>query len=410
METARERTILIHYSEIGLKRRNQATFRNQLRNNLRTQLRSQGMNWPVQISPGFFATPVPSEASDAQVQAALGLINDVFGVSWCALTEPLRHEGFRGSSQGRDLETLENAMVGLANATGGKTFCVRVRRSDKMVPFTSMELEQRLGQVLRERTHWQHVNLKTPEVVFHAEIRPEGTFVFSNRLKGAGGLPVGTAGRVLTLLSGGIDSPVAAYLMAKRGCRVDYLHFSATPMQKDEAKAYKVWRLVQRLNRFTLGGRLFLVPYTYYDVSALAALESADYELVIFRRFMARVGEALAKKIGAQALVTGDNLAQVASQTLPNLVSTSRAIQTPIFRPLISFDKEEIVDLAVKIGTYETSIEPYKDCCAIIGRHPRTKSNPNYLQKVEDHLFPKYAQMIEQTLAEAVMYEFKPGE
>jgi thiamine biosynthesis protein ThiI len=412
MQSARQRTVLIHYGEIGLKGRNQPIFRRQLQTNLRIKLKSLGINWPVQMKPGFLSVPVPADASDSEVQKCLAALNEVFGVAWCALTEPLPHHCFRGPSQAEDFANLETALVNLANSecSPNKTFCVRVKRSEKSVPFTSPELETRLGKVLVDRSQWKRVNLDEPDALFQVEIRREGSFLFSNKLKGPGGLPVGTAGRVLVFLSGGIDSPAAAYLMAKRGCRVDYLHFTATSMQQDEAQQYKVWRLAKHLSRYTLGGRLFLVPYTQYDVAALASGQQIDYDLVMFRRFMARTGEALAQKLGAQALASGDNLSQVASQTLSNLVSTSHATEMPILRPLIGFDKEEIIDLSKKIGTYETSIEPYKDCCAIIAQNPRTKSNAAYLEKLERRVFPDYAKLIENTLAEAISFEFEPGQ
>jgi thiamine biosynthesis protein ThiI len=216
-------------------------------------------------------------------------------------------------------------------------------------------------------------------------------------------LPVSSAGRVLTLLSGGIDPPVAAWLMAKRGCRVDLIHFTAASLQLEEAQDYKVTLLARILNRYTLHSRLFLVPYTYFDLALMRT--KVDYELVLFRRFMARVAEKLADRLKAQALVTGDNLSQVASQTLSNLASTSQAIAMPILRPLIGFDKEEIMSLARRIGTYDLSIEPYKDCCAIIARHPRTRSRHDRLAAIEARAFPDYDKLIEQTLADAVCVE-----
>jgi thiamine biosynthesis protein ThiI len=205
---------------------------------------------------------------------------------------------------------------------------------------------------------------------------------------------------VLTLLSGGIDSPAAVWLMTKRGCRVDFIHFTTDSLSEAAARTYKVTRLAEHLTDFTLNSRLFLVPYVYFDLALMR--EKVEYELVLFRRFMARVAQQLARRLEAQALVTGDNLSQVASQTLPNLVSTSRAVEIPILRPLIGFDKEEITQLARKIGTYDLSIQPYKDCCAIIAQHPRTRSRHDRLTALEERLFPDYEALIEKTLADAV--------
>jgi len=184
---------------------------------------------------------------------------------------------------------------------------------------------------------------------------------------------------------------------------VDFIHFTAWSMQLEEAVEYKVKRLADTLNAYTLHSRLFLVPYTYFDLAIMRA--KVEFELILFRRFMARVAEKLARRIKAQALVTGDNLSQVASQTLSNLVSTSRAVSMPILRPLISFDKEEIMNLARTIGTYDLSIEPYKDCCAIIARHPRTRSRHDRLTAIEARAFPNYDEIVDQTLGDAICLE-----
>ena len=404
MNLERQKTILIHYSEIGLKGRNQPLFRRQLRANIRQKLRALALNWPLQEKPGFLSISVAADATQQQIDSCVKGLREVFGIAWLAVTEPQAHRRFTFDSRAEDLANLEQRLIALAKDefAPNKTFCVRVKRAEKAVPLTSVEMENRFGQLIVDNTPWKKVDLDHPDTLFQIEIRPEGSFLFSNKLKGPGGLPVGTAGRVLTLLSGGIDSPVAAYLMAKRGCRVDFLHFTATSMQQDEAREYKVWSLAQQLTRYTLGSRLFLVPYTQFDVAVVASGQRIEYDLVLFRRFMARVGETLARKIRAQALVTGDNLAQVASQTLSNMVTTSQAVEMPILRPLVAFNKEEIINLATQIGTYEESIRPYKDCCAIISRHPRTRSRHTTLTELEQRLFPDYQKLIDQTLAEAI--------
>jgi tRNA uracil 4-sulfurtransferase len=398
------KAILIHYAEIGLKGRNQPMFRRQLRANIRQKLRALGLNWPLQEKPGFLSVCVPADATGQHVDLCVTGLREVFGIAWLAVTEPQPHGRFTFESRAEDLANLEARLIALAKEeyAPNKTFCVRVKRAEKAVPLTSIEMEKRFGQLIRDQTQWTKVNLDRPDTLFQIEIRPEGSFLFSNKLKGPGGFPAGTAGRVLTLLSGGIDSPVAAYLMAKRGCRVDFLHFTATSMQQDEARQYKVCRLAADLTRYTLGSRLFLVPYTQFDVALVASGQRVEYDLVLFRRFMARVGQALARQIRAQALITGDNLAQVASQTLSNIVTTSRAVEMPILRPLIAFNKEEIINLAIQIGTYEESIRPYKDCCAIISTNPRTRSRHGIVSELERRLFPDYQKLIDQTLAEVV--------
>jgi tRNA uracil 4-sulfurtransferase len=399
-----KKAILIHYSEIALKGRNQPLFRRQLRANIRQKLRSLSLAWTLQEKPSFLSVAVPADATADQIGLCVKGLREVFGIAWLAVTEPLPHGRFTFDSRDEDLAALERRLIVLAKDefVPNKTFCVRVKRAEKAVPFTSIELENRFGRLIIDNTDWKKVNLTKPDALFQVEIRPEGSFLFSNKVKGPAGLPAGTAGRVLTLLSGGIDSPVAAYLMAKRGCRVDFLHFTATSMQQDEAREYKVWRLARELSRYTLRSRLFLVPYTQFDIAVVASGQYIEYDLVLFRRFMARVAEALATKLRAQAIITGDNLAQVASQTLPNIVTTSQAVQMPILRPLIAFNKEEIINLAMQIGTYEESIKPYKDCCAIISQNPRTRSRHATLTALEERLFPDYQKLIDQTLAEAV--------
>lgn len=401
------KAILIHYGELALKGRNQPLFRRQLRANIRQKLRALSLKWTLEEKPGFLRVSVPADATIEQIEACVNGLRQVFGIAWLAVTEPLHHRRFKFETRDEDLAKLEERVIALAKQefAPDKTFCVRVKRAEKAVPLTSVELENRFGRLIIQNTSWKKVNLDHPDTLFQIEIRPEGSFLFSNKLKGPGGLPVGTAGRVLTLLSGGIDSPVAAYLMAKRGCRVDFLHFTATSMQQDEARHYKVWRLAEHLNRYTLGSRLFLVPYTQFDVAVVSSGQRVEYDLVLFRRFMARVAETLAHRIRAQALVSGDNLAQVASQTLPNMVTTSQAIEMPILRPLVAFNKDEIVDLAIKIGTYKESIEPYKDCCAIISQNPRTRSRDADLRAIEGRLFPDYQKLVDDTLAEALCLE-----
>jgi thiamine biosynthesis protein ThiI len=201
---------------------------------------------------------------------------------------------------------------------------------------------------------------------------------------------------------------VAAYLMARRGCRVDFIHFTAAAPHQEEQQ--KVWRLATQLSRYTIGSRLFVVPYVHFDLALMR--EKVEYELILFRRFMVRVAQVLAGRLRARALVSGDTLSQVASQTISNLVSTSRAAELPIFRPLIAYDKEETIALAQKIGTYELSIEPYKDCCALISGHPKTRSRHERLLVLEKRAFPDYDGLVERTLADAVCLEIgrDPGE
>jgi len=393
--------IVIHYGEIGLKGRNRPDFERRLQRNLGTRLEALGLEWPVRRAHDRLLV----EVGEGALEPALEAIAEVAGVVWFApaVFLPL---GDEASAEDR-LEARIVAQAGACADPAG-AFAVRVHRAFKGYPQSSQALERRLGAAILRDTPWRRVDLTRPHRTFHVDVYREGFYLYDERRRGPGGLPVGASGRVLALLSGGIDSPVAAWLMAKRGCHVDCLHFAASLMQQRQALDYKVSRLVARLSRRTLRTRLYLVPYVHFELSELA--RSADYELVVFRRFMAATAEALAKRVGAQALVAGDNIGQVASQTLENLASVSRAVSMPILRPLLTYDKQEIVDLARTLGTFDLSIEPYKDCCSILSRHARTRSRHEALAELEARLAPDYAALVDRTLGDAVVIEYACGE
>jgi thiamine biosynthesis protein ThiI len=272
----------------------------------------------------------------------------------------------------------------------------------------SAELERWLGDAVRERTSWSRVDLDTPDRTFYVDIYGDALYFYSERRKGVGGLPVGTSGRVLSLLSGGIDSPVASFLLARRGAWVDWFHMSAAHVSEKDFETSVPGRIAGVLSRFSLDSRLYVVPYTHFDLS-LAGAETG-YEPVLFRRFLFRVGEALAARVGAAALVTGDSLAQVASQTLENLVSTSRAVEILVLRPLVGMDKQQIMELARRIGTYEISIQPHKDCCALYARRVKTRTREEALAGIESRLFPDYAGLVERTLRDTLCGRYECGE
>jgi thiamine biosynthesis protein ThiI len=397
-----QHSILVHFGELGLKGRNQPMFRRQLRRNLRRRLGAMGLDWPIDDAVGVFVIRVPHSDANRLTPAVLDAVRNVFGVVWIAAARRLPPHRFTIESRPADVAQIQEHLLDVAKSQYApeKSFCVRVNRGNKRLPFASPELAAELGQIIRDHTPWQRVNLKAPDITFNLDLRCAGTYVYGEKLRGPGGLPVGTSGRVLALLSGGIDSPVAAYLMAKRGCRVDFIHFTAGFMQREEAVGSKVWELARHLGQFTLGSRLFLVPYAHFDVALTR--QKVGYQLVLFRRFMVRVAEKLAGQIRARALVTGDNLSQVASQTLSNLISTSQATGVPIFRPILAFDKQETIALAERIGTYPISIRPYQDCCALISQSPKTRSRHKELAALEALSLPDYAALIEQTLADAI--------
>lgn len=402
--------LLLHYAEVALKGHNRREFELQLRRNIKHRLLRHGVRWPVQLGHNRITVHI-SDAPRAEVFEIAAMLRGVAGIAAVAPAAFLSRAELHWPSESPQLHRIEEIVVSMAqeNWRSQASFAVRVNRGDKGFPLRSDELARRLGAAIIEHTDWSRVDLSRPDQRFYVDIYPEGVYVYDVRHQGVGGLPVFTAGPVLSLLSGGIDSPVAAFLMAKRGCRVNFLHLTATHLTSERLRENLVSRIAKQLSIYTLRSRLFLAPYTHFDL-ALLGQPPSGFEMILFRRFMARLGTRLAQRCGGQALVVGDSLGQVASQTLENIVSHSQAAALPILRPLIGMDKQEIIERARAIGTYELSTEPYKDCCALLSRHPRTKSHPEQLQRLERRLFPNYEALLERTLAEMRVLTFDTGE
>ncbi|HKJ66977.1 MAG TPA: tRNA uracil 4-sulfurtransferase ThiI [bacterium] len=400
--------IVIHYGEIALKGDNQPYFLRQQRKNVKRKLRGMDLSWSVRQAHSYIYITIPPGAEYNPEQVKNGL-SQVMGIAWFAFVKFIPTSEAYTASKEPDYEIFHEHLTTLAADTYvlEGSFCVRVNRADKTFPSTSPDLERQFGTALIEQTRWQNVDLENPDRTYHVDIYTDGIYFYAEKISGPGGLPVGVTGRVLVLLSGGIDSPVAAYLAAKRGCTMDFIHFTANRLQMENALEYKVSRIVQDLSRYTYRSRLYLVPYTHFEFEILTP--GLEYELVIFRRFMARTAQHLARDTGAQALVTGDNLAQVASQTLENITANSQAVHLPILRPLLTFDKYEIVQLAKQISTYQLSIQPYKDCCSLIGMHPKTKSEHTTLSEIEQSLLPDYDNLITRTMQDALCLTYQNG-
>ena len=257
-------------------------------------------------------------------------------------------------------------------------------KTTKDFPFNSQQINQELGKFVQELTGAE-VRLEDPDLTFSVEIVGSRAFLYLEKIEGAGGLPTGTGGKVVCLLSGGIDSPVAAYRLLRRGCQALYVHFHSFPHSTAESQE-KVRRILQVLAGYQLDAKLFLVPFAELQ-REIVAYAPPPLRVILYRRYMMRISEAIAVRERAAALVTGDNLGQVASQTLENLRTVSDAVRLPIFRPLIGDDKEDIMNSARKIGTYEISILPDQDCCTMfIPRHPETMSTIEAVEKAESAL------------------------
>jgi thiamine biosynthesis protein ThiI len=359
-------TYVVHYSEVALKGKNRPEFVRTLRRNIRRALASD-REASLELDEGRFLL-----TTSAGPEEVTGGLSKVFGVAWFAKT----------SVVGPSYQELRDAALAVAGRGEAGSFRISARRVDKSFPLDSMEIERRLGAEVVKKTG-RKVDLSDPDESVHVDVMRDKALVYSDRTRGPGGLPVGTAGRVIHLFSGGIDSPVAAWLLMKRGCVPVYLHFYLAPTPSYPLES-KVLGLVKVLSAYSGKCTLLLIPFDEYQLAASEA--AADLEPSLFRRFMRLTAEVLAPHLGASAISTGDCLSQAASQTLWNLAVFDAGSTLPILRPLLSYDKEEVVSIARKIGTYELSIQEYKDCCAIITRHPRTRARADIISRFSERL------------------------
>lgn len=353
-------TYVVHYSEVALKGKNRPEFVRILRRNLRRAL--WGLDPDVSSNDGRFLV---TAAGNEEVVA--GRLGSTFGVAWFSPASPVEPE----------YQKILSAVIARAHESPGRSFKVEARRSDKTFAQNSQELARMLGAAVVADTGMK-VDLSDPEVTIHVDVTRTRAVVYSKKRSGPGGLPVGTAGRALHLFSGGIDSPVAAWLMMKRGCMPVYLHFYLAPTSQAAVDS-KITRLVKILSAYGGKSTLVLVPFAEYQLATAGA--PGELEPSLFRRFMRMTAEALAPRFGATAVSTGDSLSQAASQTLWNMAAFDAGSTIPVLRPLLTYDKEEIVGLARRISTYDLSLEEYKDCCAIVTRHPRTRVKPELIDE-----------------------------
>lgn len=400
--------IAIHYAELVLKGRNRPKFEARLQHQVQTRLQRLELTCPVHRAGGRMLIDITDDS--ARLPEVLEMLGETPGI---AIYFPAQH--FPIEVAGSDETMLQSgpvsaALLDLARSvhSRGARFAVRVEHHATALRLSGRALERFWGTLILEQTPWEGVNLSAPDRTFHIAIYDDGVLLHADRVAGIGGLPADTSGRVLALLSGGIDSPVATFFMARRGCHVECLHFTANYLDRDQAIDTPLGRLARRLSRFCGTLTLHLVPYVPFDLALTG--ERTGYEVMLFRRFMLRTAERLARQRRAAALVTGDNLSQVASQTLDNLVALDAAVTIPVFRPLIGLNKQEIIAWARRIGTYETSIEPYKDCCALIGRNPKTRSHRARLEAMEAERLADYPTLIDTVLAEAKTARFELGE
>jgi thiamine biosynthesis protein ThiI len=360
---------LVHYGEIGTKGANRPVFENALVENIKHALKDMACD--VLRLRGRILVKLKPNVDPEEIKRALGT---VFGIAWFTLAYESE----------QNIDTIVSDILKRLTEHGikAKSFMVQTKRADKNFPYTSIEVNKIIGARILESTGMS-VDLENPDVMVFVELAGGKAYLYFERVKGLGGLPVGVSGKVLSLLSGGLDSPVAAWLMMKRGCHVDFLHLHAL-RDAQEVRESKVFEIFRHLSAFCKDSKLFVAPYYKFLEKALNA--PIKLELVLFRKFMLKLAEVLAKREGYLGIVTGDSIGQVASQTLRNIWSAQRGLDLPVYRPLLTYDKEEIIRLAKQIGTYELSLKEYKDCCSIIARHPETSSKPEIVQEIWDKL------------------------
>ena len=362
--------ILLKYGEISLKGLNRPMFEKQLLANVAKALAPLGKFSIRKSQSTVYVEPL---GDDIDMQAATERLSKVFGiVNICPAAKCQK-----------TIEDIERTTLECLSPIdlNGKTFKVEAKREDKQFPMNSPQLCRHMGAVILKNTEGLSVDVHNPDILVQIEIRKEA-FIFTQKVSGAGGMPVGTAGRAALLLSGGIDSPVAGWMISKRGVVLDAVHFHSHPYTSDRAKE-KVIELAKIMTQYTGPIRLHIVPFTDIQLDIIDKCPK-NYLTIIMRRLMMRIAEKIARESGAMALITGESIGQVASQTMESLVVTDNAVDMPVFRPCIGMDKEEIVTISKKIDTYETSILPYEDCCTIfVPKHPKTKPSISEIQEAE---------------------------
>ena len=390
-------SFLIKYAEIGIKGKNRYLFEDALVKQIRRAVRQVEGTFEVSKARGRISVNATSEYDYDELIEALQC---VFGIVHICPVVQIPDEGFD------DLAEKIVAYMDEMYPDKHLTFKVECRRSRKNYPLNSQEMNRELGGRILDAFADMRVDVHHPQVMLKVEVREQFINVYSLEIPGPGGMPIGTNGKAMLLLSGGIDSPVAGYMIAKRGVFLDATYFHAPPYTSERAKQ-KVVDLAKLVARYSGPIRLHIVNFT--DIQLYIYDKCPHDELtIIMRRYMMRIAEAIAKETGALGLVTGESIGQVASQTMQSLAATNEVCTMPVFRPVIGFDKQEIVELAEKIGTFETSIQPFEDCCTIfVAKHPVTKPNVNVIRASEKKLEEKIDEMVKTAIetAEVVLCE-----
>ena len=392
-EMTEENVLIVKYGEIAIRKNNRKFFVEKLLRTIRKNLDPIGDYYVVKEQGRLIVEDRGGEIDFDKVIPKIICIMGIIGVS----------PGVRTKDQSLDnLKKVCAEHVAMIGAENYKTFKIETKRSNKNYPLVSREVSAAVGEHILEKFTNLTVDVHNPELTVYIELRNDA-YIYSKQIKGFGGLPVGSSGKGIVMLSGGIDSPVSAFLMAKRGVEVEGVYFNSPPYTSERAKQ-KVVDLAEKLTEFTGEFKLYVVPFTELQ---LYLLENVPHDkLTIFmKRAMTRIACILGERDGALAVITGDSVGQVASQTMQGLHAISSVATMPILRPLAGFDKQEIIDIAVKIGTFDISTRPYEDCCTIfVDKHPETKPKTTVIERIESHL-DKLDELIEKAVNEVEIIE-----
>lgn len=377
--------LLLKDGEIVLKGLNRRQFEDVLKKNIKIALHGTGRYAITSAQSTIYVKPIDDEADLDEATERIGRVFGLVSYSRAAMCPEKTLES-----------VLETAPVYLEKVLRkAKTFKVEAKRSDKKFPYKSPEICRETGGVILSKYPHLRVDVHNPDVTVYVEIRDFGAYIHADPLRGAGGIPVGTGGKAVILISGGIDSPVAAYMMAKRGLKLTAVHFASPPYTSPRAEE-KVVKLLSKVSRYAGDLKMITVPFTAIQEKLR---DDCPEELftIIMRRLMMQISERIARENDCAALVTGESLGQVASQTIGALNCTDEAAEMVVFRPLIGMDKQEIINIAYKIDTYETSIEPYEDCCTVFTpKHPRTKPILKFVKQAQEQA--QFEPLIEEAL------------
>lgn len=379
--------LLCKYGEIVLKGANRHTFEDVLCKTLRFRAKHFGKFEITRSQSTIVIEPLDDNADVEGMFETTCRVFGIVGICRCAVCE-------------KNMESIERTVRSYVPQflTGKNTFKVEAKRSDKRFPLNSPEIAAEVGGMILSELPGLRVNVREPEVTVHVEIRELGAFIHAGQFKGAGGMPVGTNGRAMLLLSGGIDSPVAGYMIAKRGVTLEAVHFESFPYTSERARE-KVFELARIVARYAGSFNLHVVSLTHIQEELVKNCEE-DYFTLVLRRYMMAIADRLAHANDCGGLITGESLGQVASQTMQAIGVTDPLSSLPVFRPCIGLDKEEIIRIARRIGTFETSILPYEDCCTVFTpRHPRTRPEIKKVEEQQNRL--PFEELVEEAISSA---------